>query len=293
MFHYPTPVVIRRVGPIEFEAENTFEVLKLNAALPFKVGDLGTVSASVNADGRLTVVFASSSCDVLTAKFVVTEYEMLAAATPEVEFVSVARKKRSVPESDDEELSQVAPKKKKNARPLDEEAEFDYDDTSSETALEGDSDFESDFDESDSDYEPEEDSEPSHQPPKRVTRSKAKKVLKPKTKAMLKGMLWCNRQRKYLSKDSFSAKQQKNPNDKTRFSLKDAKHYTLKEKVDLDGEEAVEGEPEMQTFKGRNRRTGGRFEFEQEAELHTNVQYDDAVSGKRRLAAMLKRYVRD
>ena len=166
----------------------------------------------------------------------------------------------------------------------DEEAIFD--DTSSETALEGDSDF-------DSDFESEDDSDSSYEPSKRVTRSKAKKVLKPKTKAMLKGMLWCNRQRKYLSKDSFSAKQQKNPNDKTRFSLKDAKHYTLKEKVDLDGEEAVEGEPEMRTFKGRNRRTGGRFEFEQEAELHTNVQYDDAVSGKRRLAAMLKRYVRD
>lgn len=293
MFHYPTPVVIRRVGPIEFEAKNTLDVLKVNAVLPLKVGDLGTVSASVNADGRLLVAFVSSSSDVLTATFIVSEYEMVASSEPEVEFVGVTRKKRYVPESDDED----APKKK--ARQCLEEAEFDYDDTSSETALEGDSDFESDFDDEVAD-ESEDDSDSSYHPPKRVhhtackrvTRSKAKKVQK--TKTIPNGMLWCSRLRSYLSKDSFSAKEQKNPNDKTRKSLRDAKHYTLKEKVELTGDEAEEGEPRIHTFRGRNRRTGGRYEVNQEADLrNTNVQYDDAVSGQRRLAAMVQRYVRD
>ena len=283
MFHYPTPVVIRRVAPIEFEAENTLEVLKVDALLPFKVGDLGTVSASLNADGRLTVVFASSSCDVLAATFIVTEYEMVASA-PEVEFVSVTRKKRYVPESDDEEPSQFVPKKKAK-HVLDEEAIFD----DTETALEG--EFESDFD---SDDVSEDDSDSSYNPSTRVRRSKAKPKKVLKRKVIHKGMLWCNRNRKYLSKDSFSAKQQKNPNDKTRFSLKDAKHYTLKKKVDMTGDEAEEGEPELHIFKGKNRRTGGRFEVEQEADLrNTDVQYDDAVSGRLRLSAMLKRYVRD
>jgi hypothetical protein len=259
----------------------------------------------VNADGRLLVAFVSSSSDVLTATFIVSGYEMVASSEPEVEFVGVTRKKRYVPESDDED----APKKK--ARQCLEEAEFDYDDTSSETALEGDSDFESDFDdesEEESEDESEDDSDSSYKPPKRVhhdvckrvphdackrvTRSKAKKVQK--TKTMVNGMLWCSRLRSYMSKDSFSAKEQKNPNDKTRKSLRDAKHYTLKKKVEMTGDEAEEGEPRVHTFRGRNRRTGGRYEVNQEADLrNTNVQYDDAVSGQRRLAAMVQRYVRD
>lgn len=242
MFQYPTPVVIRRVDPTTvFEAENTLEVLKVDAVLPFKVGDLGTVRASVERDGSLLVSFTSSSCAVLAATFIVTNYEMVEAPSPEE--VVVQRKKRPVPKS--------PTLLKKKARC--EEAVFD--DSFSDTS--------------------DEESDDSYRPPK----------SKPAT-----NMLWCNRERKYMSSDCFSANQQKNQKDKTRFSLRDATHYTLKKKVDLGGDEAVEGEVELRTFKGRNHHTGAWFEFVQEADLQTTVQYDDDVSGKQRLSAMIKRY---